>query len=147
MSFISEIPTGAFIMLSALIAGFFAVFVPRHNRASEASNTFRSNLIDIFKEVYPTPEKKPDNLKEIIKQKYPCLNSEVHKFRPFIPWYKQSKFDQDWNNFRGFDKDDYFSRSTDFFKYREYSIDGVPNKGYEQFQNNLATLLSYAGKI
>lgn len=144
---LSEIPTGVFIILSALIAGFFAVFVPRYNRASEASNIFRNNVIDLFKEVYPTPERQPENLKELIKNNYPSLNSEVHKYRPFVSWYKRRKFDQDWNNFRGFDKDDCFSRNTDFFKYGEHSIDGVPNRGYEQFKSNLSTLLSYAGKI
>ncbi|MFT7017059.1 MAG: hypothetical protein ACJAUT_000460 [Cellvibrionaceae bacterium] len=147
MGLINEIPTGAFIILSALIAGFFAVFVPRYNRASDASNSFRGNVIDLFKDVYPTPEKLPDNLKEIVKIKYPSLNSEIHKFRPFIPWYKRKKFNQDWNNFRGFDKDDCFSRNTDFFKYAEYSIDGVQNKGSEQFKSNLTILLSYAKKI
>ncbi len=147
MSFLSQIPSGVFIILSAFIAGFFAVVVPKHNRASEASNNFRNSVLDLFKDVYPTPETQPENLKEIIKVNYPYLNSEIHKFRPFVPWYKRNKFDRDWNEFRGFDKDDWFNRSTDFFKYGEYSMNGVPNKGYEQFHANLTRLISYAKKI
>ncbi|MDC5857356.1 hypothetical protein [Vibrio europaeus] len=148
MSIFSQIPSGVFVLLSAFIAGFFAIIVPKRNRASEASNNFRNKVLDLFKDVYPTPaEKQPDNLKEVIKANYPSLNSEVHKFRPFVPWYKRKNFDRDWNEFRGFDKDDWFGRNTDFFKYGEYSIDGVPNKGYEQFHANLTTLVSYAKKI
>jgi hypothetical protein len=147
MSLFSDIPTGTFIILGTLITAFLALFVPRNNRASEASNSFRDNVIELFKYVYPTPEKRPENLKTLVKGKYSSLNSEIHKFRPFIPWYKRNKFDLDWNNFRGFDEDDFFSRNTDFFQYGEHSFDGIPNEGYEKFIRNLSILLSYANKI
>ncbi|WP_444918753.1 hypothetical protein [Microbulbifer sp. JMSA003] len=66
MHLLNEIPTSTFIILSALVGGFFAVFVPRVNRTSEASNNFRRNVMDIFRDVYPTPERQPKDIKEII---------------------------------------------------------------------------------
>ncbi|CAA0117690.1 Uncharacterised protein [BD1-7 clade bacterium] len=143
----SWIPTGVFILIGTFTATLTAFVMPRYNRCREASIQFRNAILDCFKEVYPHPDKWPDDFKSYLIDRYPLIQAEVQKYRPFVPFYKIRKYDDAWNNFRGFDKDDCFSRETDFFQYRDYSLDGVPNDGKMNFRENLAKLLSFSNKI
>jgi hypothetical protein len=145
MNFLSDIPTGIFILISALIAALVALMVPRINRSREASNNFRHTVLNELKEIYPTCSKEPDSLNEYLRSRYPALQAAINHYRHFLPLYKQPALDKAWNKYRGYDNDG-SNLEEHYFQYRDYTLDDIPNNGKENLKNNVAALLALSKK-
>lgn len=140
-------------VLLASFSAWLTYHIARSHSRATACAAFRASILNELGSIYPNPAAWPENIDAFLRSRFTALQSAVENFRPFLPWWKRSRFDRAWRIYRlGADGRDIDIQH--YGQYRPYNVDGVEDGGeYKQDQTltykmnlkkNVDQLLSYA---
>lgn len=144
LEFIKSIPTGIFILLSALIAALVTIGVSRSNNYRSASTQFLNIITNELKEIYPTVHHWPESIDTYLKNKYPTIQSAVAQFEKSVPWYKGRGFKKAWEIYRVGTNPVSTSSEQEYHQYMGFTIDDHYIDPCQRLKENIDRLLSYA---
>lgn len=152
-AFLSD-PNAVFgaILLASFVA-WLGYRTAHRGRRANACAAFRVAILNELGSIYPNSTAWPENIDVFLRSRFAALQSAVENFRPFLPWWKRSRFDRAWRIYRlGADGRDIDIQH--YGQYRPYNIEGLENgREYKQdqtltckiiFKKNVDQLLSFA---
>ena len=144
------------VIAGAILIAIFGGCIARRNhqdqRLAAASQKFRSNLLQAFIGLYPSPEQwpdKPNNIDARLRSIFPALQSAIApalqsaiaEFMPYVSWWRRRDFDQAWRRYHCST-----GRKVDSQIYHHYlGFSGQPDPKVT-FHSNVSKLLSFAKK-
>ena len=143
MDFIKEIPSGIFIIISALIGAFFVVRNLRASSFRDAAIKFRSVILEELKIVYPTVTTWPEHPPTFLANKFISLQVAVIEFEAALPWYRRFGFRRAWRIYRVSDEPRSESSEQDYFQYLGATIDDHYIDPRKRLRQNIDRLLKY----